>query len=269
MNDFSRINFSKLTILESVSFCLKEIINNFSEKLFFSHLRKKLIEAQDYLNLKNNSKDKLHGLLKLFYSIWNFREVNGKYNLSDVLLLDKVLKTYQGTAISLGIILLYFAKKLDISLNPVIFPTQIILKSYFSQKKTLLINPFNGEILNNRILDLWLKGNISSTINLNKSYLKSSRSKDVLKKFLNILKSSLMEEKKIELALRVSNVLLKIFPKDPYEIRDRGLIYAQLECYEIAIEDLSYFIYKCPEDPIIDIIKLKIQSIKKNIYTLH
>ncbi|WII23801.1 transglutaminase family protein [Buchnera aphidicola] len=269
MKDFLSKNFSKLTILESVSFCLKKIKTDYCEKFVFSNLKKKICEAKNYLEYEKNSKNRLKKLLKLFYSVWKFREIDGKYNLSDVLLLDNVLKTYRGTAISLGIILLYVAKKLNISLNPIIFPTQIILKSYFSDKKKILINPFNGEILENRILDLWLKGNISSTVYLNENYLKSSKSKDVLKKFLNILKSSLMEERKIELALKVSNVLLKISPNDPYERRDRGLIYSQLECYQIAIEDLSYFVYKCPEDPIVDIIKLKIQSIKHNIYTLH
>ncbi|CAL4319627.1 tetratricopeptide repeat protein [Buchnera aphidicola] len=269
MKDFLGVNFSKLTILESVSFCLKKIISDFPEKLFFFQIKKKIKEAKEHLSFEKNSHNQLKNLLNLFYFIWRFKEINGKYNLSDVLLLDKVLQTYRGTALSLGIILLHFANKLNISLDPVIFPTQIILKSNLSNKKTLLINPFNGEILNNRVLDLWLKGNISSTIDLNESYLKVAKSKDVLKKFFNVLKSSLMEEKKIELALNVSNVLLKIFPKDPYEVRDRGLIYSQLGCYEVAIEDLSYFIYKCPDDPIIDILKLKIQSIKNNICTLH
>ncbi len=32
----------------------------------------------------------------------------------------------------------------------------------------------------------------------------------------------------MELALRVSEALLQFNPEDPYEIRDRGLIYAQL-----------------------------------------
>ncbi|CAL4319809.1 UPF0162 protein YchA [Buchnera aphidicola (Chaitophorus sp. 3695)] len=269
MNYFSDINFSKSTILESVLFCLKKIKDNFCKKKVFSNLKYKLKEAENYISHEENSINKLNKLLELFYFHWNFREIEGKYNLSDVLWMDKVLKTCQGTAISLGVILLHFANKLKIPLNPVIFPTQFILRADFLNKKTVLINPFNGDILNHNILELWLKGNISSSAVLYKKYLEISQSKDIFKKILNTLKSALMEENKIFLALKVSNVLLKFYPNDPYEIRDRGLIYSQLECYSLAVKDFSYFIHKCPDDPISEIINLKIKSIKKKIHTIH
>lgn len=269
MKYFSDINFSKLTILESVFFCLKKIKDDFSIKTVFSNLKAKLREAKSYLSHEKKSHNKLKKLLELFYFNWNFREIEGKYNLSDVLWLDKVLIKYQGTAISLGIILLHFANKLKIPLNPVIFPTQLILRADYSNKKTVLINPFNGDFLNHNILELWLKGNISFSAVLYEKYLKVSQPKDILKKLLNTLKSALMEENQILLALKVSNVLLKIYPNDPYEIRDRGLIYSQLECYSLAIQDFSYFINKCPDDPISEIINLKIKSIKKKIHIIH
>ncbi|MCW5197746.1 tetratricopeptide repeat protein [Buchnera aphidicola] len=269
MNYFSDINFSKFTILESIFLCFKKIKNNFSTKEVFSNLDNKLKEAENYLSNEENSVNKLNKLLELFYLNWNFRAIEGKYDVSDVLWIDKVLKTYQGTAISLGVILLHFADKLKIPLSPVVFPTQFILRADFVHKKTILINPFNGDILNHHILELWLKGNISSSAKLYKKYLEISKSKDILKKILNTLKSALMEENKILLALKVSNVLLKFYPNDPYEIRDRGLIYSQLECYSLAIKDFSYFINKCPDDPISEIINLKIKSIKKKFHIVH
>lgn len=269
MNYFSDINFSKFTILESVFFCFNKIKDNFCIDKKFSKLKFKLKEAEDYLIHEKNSVNKLNKLLELFYLHWNFREIEGKYNLSDVLWIDKVLKTYQGTAISLGVILLHFANKLNIPLNPVIFPTQFILRADYVHKKTILINPFNGDILNHNILELWLKGNINSSAILYKKYLEISQSKDILRKILNTLKSALIEENRILLALKVSNVLLKLYPNDPYEIRDRGLIYSQLECYSLAIKDFSYFIHKCPDDPISEIINLKMKSIKKKTYIIH
>ena len=44
-----------------------------------------------------------------------------------------------------------------------------------------------------------------------------------------------MEERQMELALRTSEALLQFNPEDPYEIRDRGLIYAQLDCDHVAL----------------------------------
>lgn len=91
----------------------------------------------------------------------------------------------------------------------------------------------------------------------------------VIRKMLDILKSALMEEKKMELALNVTNLLLQIDPNNPYEIRDRGLIYAQLECNHVALTDLIYFVEHCPEDPISEIIKIQIHSIEQKKVILH
>jgi len=67
----------------------------------------------------------------------------------------------------------------------------------------------------------------------------------------------------MELALNTSNLLLEINPNNPYEIRDRGLIYAQLECYNASLQDLHYFIEKCPDDPISELIKIQIHTIEQ------
>ncbi|NIH40981.1 MAG: tetratricopeptide repeat protein [Buchnera aphidicola (Periphyllus aceris)] len=270
MKFFSNIDFSKITILEVFLLSLEKIKVNFSKDSFILDLKNKLVEAKKYLHYEEDQQNKLKKLLELFYFNWNFREITGRYNLSDVLWLDKVLKTRKGTAISLGIILLYFSKKLKINLNPVLFPTQFILRfEDYSDRKVLLINPFNGNFLDNHILKLWLKGNLNFSKKNYFKYIEKSKSNIIFKKILNILKSSLLEEKKIELALKVSQILLEIEPNNPYEIRDRGLIYSQLECYSVARNDLLYFLEKCPNDPINDIIRLKIESIKNEDFTLN
>ncbi|MNC61342.1 hypothetical protein D3C75_1112790 [compost metagenome] len=86
---------------------------------------------------------------------------------------------------------------------------------------------------------------------------------------LDTLKAALMDEKQMEIALRASEAVLSFDPDDPYEIRDRGLIYAQLECNHIAISDLNYFVEQCPEDPVSEVIKIQIHSIELKQVTLH
>ncbi|AEH39708.1 hypothetical protein BCTU_117 [Buchnera aphidicola (Cinara tujafilina)] len=181
--------------------------------------------------------------------------------------IDSVFINHTGTAISLGIIFLHIAKILKISIVPVIFPTQFILRVNDINSEVFFINPFNGEILNQRMLEYWLKGNISPTTILSLKDISETKPLKVIQKLLDTLKVSLIEERSIDLALRVSNVLLKINPKDPYERRDRGLIFSQLECYNMALLDLIYFIEHCPDDPVSEIIKAQIHSIqqKKNI----
>ncbi|MRB25034.1 hypothetical protein GH839_30125, partial [Bacillus thuringiensis] len=72
--------------------------------------------------------EQLEKLLALFYGEWGFTDTHGVYRLSDALWLDQVLKNRQGSAVSLGAILLWIANRLELPLVPVIFPTQLILR---------------------------------------------------------------------------------------------------------------------------------------------
>jgi len=152
---------------------------------------------------------------------------------------------------------------------PVIFPTQLILRADWLDEEMWLINPFNGDTLDTHTLEVWLKGNISPTTELYDEDLEEAESALVIRKMLDTLKAALMEEKHMEMALNVSQVLLQLDPDDPYEIRDRGLIYVQLDCEHIALSDLNYFVEHCPEDPISEMIKVQIHSIEQKQVTLH
>ncbi|CAL4320189.1 invasion regulator SirB1 [Buchnera aphidicola] len=269
MKSVANIDFSKLSLFDSILATSQIIREDFPAECVLLELNAKVQEAKSYISSENQPNRQLKKLLELFYKHWHFGSASGVYKLSNVLWIDHVLKTRQGTAVSLGVLFLYIAQSLHLPLNPVIFPTQFLLRADWMNKKKWLINPFNGEIVNKHILQVWLKGNISPTAKLYESDLYKSEPITVIRKMLDILKSALIEEKKMELALNVINVLLQIDPNNPYEIRDRGLIYAQLKCHHVAITDLIYFIEHCPEDPISEIIKLQIHSIEQKKIILH
>ncbi|XBC38335.1 MAG: invasion regulator SirB1 [Buchnera aphidicola (Floraphis choui)] len=269
MTSFFSCDISKLPLCESIIATLRLIRLDFPADIVIKELKNRVEEARSYIESEKNIHYKLKKLIELFYDHWKFGGATGIYKLSDVLWLDNVLQTRKGTAVSLGVILLHIAQQLCLPLMPVTFPTQLILRSDEFNKKMWLIDPFNGETLSEHILKVWLKGNISPTAELYENDLDTVQYSTVIRKMLDTLKNALIEEKKIELALNVSNVLLKINPNDPYEIRDRGLIYAQLECNHVALTDLIYFVEHCPEDPISEIIKIQIHSIKKKQMVLH
>ncbi|AAO26896.1 hypothetical protein ychA [Buchnera aphidicola str. Bp (Baizongia pistaciae)] len=269
MTYFLNSDFSKLPLCESIIEVSRAIRQDFPSKRVIEDLKHKVEVARNYVVSENLPFLKLRKLIKLFYKNWKFECASGIYKLSDVLWLDHVLKTHKGTAVSLGIIILHIAQQLNLPLMPVIFPTQLILRADNGNGNMWLINPFNGDTLNKHVLKVWLKGNISPTAELYNNYLNKVQYFEVVRKMLDILKSALMEERNLELALNVSNVLLKIDPKNPYEIRDRGLIYSQLECDHVALTDLIYFVEHCPDDPISEILKIQIHSMEKKVITLH
>lgn len=226
-------------------------------------------EARSKVPEDLNQDQQLEVLIELFYRTWGFGGAGGVYRLSDAIWIDKVLASRQGTPVSLGVIFLHIAHALDLPLMPVIFPTQMIVRADWLDNEMWLINPLNGETLSEHILQVWLKGNLGMSAEIEEDDLEEADHTMIVRKMLDTLKAALMDEKQMELALSTSEAVIEFDPDDPYEIRDRGLIYAQLDCNHVAISDLNYFVEQCPEDPISEVIKVQIHSIEQRPITLH
>ncbi|WP_230431989.1 SirB1 family protein [Plesiomonas shigelloides] len=207
-------------------------------------------------------------LLEMVYQDWGFHGDYQTFYRSDNLRLDKALSTRQGGPVVLGILLLTLASELDLPLYPVVFPTQFLVRAEFDDT-TLFINPFNGEIVDGHILTAWLKGQEGMLAELRDEDVDISCHSQVMMRVMDAMKAALMHEKSGELALQVSALLLERSPGDPYEIRDRGLIYATLDCTQAAKDDLTYFIKQCPKDPVIALVREQVRALSIPEVVLH
>lgn len=268
MNKSVDFDFNKSSLSDGFIFVSKIIREDFPIKKVYKELNFIVNEAKKKISGTDNIEKKIFFLLDFFYKDYSFKAINGVYSLSDAIWLDKVLFNKQGAPISLGIIFLHIADCLSLPVIPIIFLAQLIL-SFNLKDKNFYINPNNGEILTEKTLDLWVKGTISPFANLNKKDIKNTEHRIIIRKIFDTMKIALMEERKMEEALKVCEALLIFNPNDPYEIRDRGLIYANLDCNNVAISDLKYFVNKCPEDPVSEVIKMQIYSIKRQKTILH
>ncbi len=269
MRSLADFEFNKAPLCEGMILACEAIRRDFPSQDVYDELERLVSLAKEEISQLLPLEEQLEKLIALFYGEWGFKASRGVYRLSDALWLDQVLKNRQGSAVSLGAVLLWVANRLDLPLLPVIFPTQLILRIECPDGEIWLINPFNGESLSEHMLDVWLKGNISPSAELFYEDLDEADNIEVIRKLLDTLKASLMEENQMELALRTSEALLQFNPEDPYEIRDRGLIYAQLDCEHVALNDLSYFVEQCPEDPISEMIRAQINNIAHKHIVLH
>jgi regulator of sirC expression with transglutaminase-like and TPR domain len=269
MSSIAEFEFNTSPLSEGVMLVSQAVRRDYPAADVARQLQQLTEEARAAVPSDISQEQQLEALIELFYKTWGFGGASGIYRLSDAIWLDKVLEGRQGTPVSLGTIFLYIAHQLNLPLMPVIFPTQLILRADWMDEEMWLINPLNGETLNEHTLEVWIKGNLGLGAELEDDDLEESENVMVVRKMLDTLKASLMEENQMELALRASETVLCFDPDDPYEIRDRGLIYAQLECNHIAISDLNYFVEQCPEDPVSEVIKVQIHAIEPKQVTLH
>ncbi len=269
MNTIANFSFETSPLAEGILLLSQTIRTDFPLADVRHQLKQLADEAQAVIPKDIDKNQQTKKLINLFFQQWKFRAAGGTYRLSDAIWLDTVLVKRQGAAVALAAIFLYVARALDLPLIPVLFPEQLILRADWLDEEIWLINPLNGDTLDEHTLEVWIRSHFGAQAELEEDDLEGANNLHIVHNMLDTLKAALIEEEQMELALRTSEALLLFDPEDPYEIRDRGLIYAQLACNHIAISDLSYFVEHCPEDPITGIIKMHISTMKKLVITVH
>lgn len=211
--------------------------------------------------------ERIDQLLQFLYQEQGFHCYHAEYFYTHNLLLHKVLRRKRGMPVSLGAILLYLASVLDLPLFPVNFPTQLIIRAEITneegRQETRFINPWDGSYLTFEKLEKWLEGEMGFGAELNREFLRTAEQGKILERLETVFKMALTREGKYPEALRLVEYRLMYDPEDPYEIRDRGMILASMDCFHAAYDDLSYFIDQCPDDPSTPILKLEIAGLEK------
>lgn len=225
-------------------------------------------KARKAIDEDDDVKSKIHKLLKLVYEDWGFHCDPDHYFDSSNLYLNRVLETHSGMPVSLGAIILYLAQSLALPLYPVNFPNQLILRAEIGEK-VIFIDPWNGQYLTRHQLQQLYEGAVGFGSKLKGNQLEPADITELLNRFNQLAKNALIREAHNDSALKYIESLIRRHPQDPYEIRDRGLVLAQMGCYHAAVEDLIYFLEQCPQDPSGFLILGQLSELKQNAYSIH
>ncbi|WP_150539233.1 SirB1 family protein [Actinobacillus vicugnae] len=261
----SRSELQKFLYREMVRLTLL-VDENLSEPQVFGLMSALVKKARYQVNASSDA-ERVQQLLDLVYQEWGFNCDYEGYFHTDNLLLNRVIRRRQGMPVSVGAIVLYLAATLDLPLYPVNFPTQLILRAEIKDEKgktsVRFINPWDGSFLSMELLIKWLEGEVGYGVELSPDLLRKAQPNELLERVETVFKMALTRERKYEETLRLIEYRLIFSPEDPYEIRDRGMVLASMDCYQAAYDDLSYFIDQCPEDPSAVMLKLEMQSLEK------
>lgn len=240
------------------------------EELSESHIRGLISALTKKAKLAvtgKNNEERIEQLLQFFYQQQGFHCDYAEYFYTDNLLIHKVLRQKRGMPVSLGAILLYLAATLDLPLYPVNFPTQLVIRADIintqGRQETRFINPWDGSYLPFEKMEKWLEGEMGYGVELGREFLRIAEQDELLERLETVFKMALTREGKYPEALRLIEYRLMFEPEDPYEIRDRGMVLASMDCFHAAYDDLSYFIDQCPDDPSATILKLEIVGLEK------
>jgi regulator of sirC expression with transglutaminase-like and TPR domain len=163
--------------------------------------------------------------------------------------LNEVLERRVGIPISLSILYIEIGRRVGLPLRGVSFPGHFLVKCKVDDGVVVLDPYCRGVSLSLNDLQQRLRevqgGEVSRAIIA--GMLVSANKKEILARVLRNLKAIYVEREEDAHALSVMEWIITLAPADAAEVRDRGLLFAKLECPRAAVEDLERYLELVPE----------------------
>jgi regulator of sirC expression with transglutaminase-like and TPR domain len=162
--------------------------------------------------------------------------------------LNEVLERRTGIPITLSIVYLEIGRRLGLRVQGVSFPGHFLVKLPL-QRGALVLDPFSGgEPCSATELRTRLDQALPGKPDL-EPYLAPATPREIVARVLRNLKGIYLESAQPERALAVMHRLLLVVPESAEELRDRGLVYAALDCFRPALADLQSYLRRSPDAP--------------------
>lgn len=164
--------------------------------------------------------------------------------------LNEVLDRKRGIPISLSVIYMEVARRIDFPVQGVGFPSHFIVKHVSNERETL-IDPFNlGRIMTTKDCQDILDGVYKGSVVMQPSFLRPMEKKAIVSRMLYNLKGIYTQKEEYHKAIAIVERILLVNPGILSEIRDRGLLYMQTSLFAKALADLEYYLARSisPED---------------------
>lgn len=194
----------------------------------------------------------------------NFQANKQNYYDPDNSFLHQVIERKLGIPISLSVIYLAIAYRLDFPMVGIGMPGHFLIRPEF-EGVGFFVDAFNrGEVLFVEDCQARLDENYQQQLQLDLSWLAPVSKKQILARMLNNLKYIYLHRRELDKALSTMSGILQIFPENVAEIRDRGLLYYQINRWDEAIIDLAYFLKVAPNSddaPMIEILLEKMNQV--------
>lgn len=186
--------------------------------------------------------------------------------------LNEVLARRTGIPITLSVVYLEVGRRLGLRLQGVSFPGHFLVKLR-ARGGQLVLDPFTGgepqsEADLRKRLNQVLPEPIAPDADLDR-WLEPASPRQIVARVLRNLKAIYVSTNRLERALAVINRMLLVTPESAVELRDRGLTYAQLDCFRPALADLKNYLRRRPDAPDAMEIQEKVIALKVAVSRLN
>ena len=195
---------------------------------------------------------RLRLLNHFFYRDLGFGANANDYYDPDNSYLNVVLRQRRGIPITLAVLYMELGQQIGLPLKGVSFPNHFLVRMTIPAGEVVL-DPLTGETLSKEqlqeMLDPYLEREGISDPNQVPLglFLQVASHREIVARLLRNLKAIYLQESRWQRLLAVQNRMVILLPNSIEEVRDRGLAYANLECFRPALEDLEAYVQARPD----------------------
>lgn len=163
--------------------------------------------------------------------------------------LNEVLDRRKGIPITLSVVYMEVGRRAGLRVEGLGFPGHFLVR-VSGDGPGLVVDPFGGgAILDEAGCQQRLDRVYGGQLRMEPGMLQAVGTRLILARMLRNLKSVYVRQEDWIRSVRVLDLLLLIQPDSVEDLRDRGILYAALECYGPAADDLEAYLERVPEAP--------------------
>lgn len=186
--------------------------------------------------------------------------------------LNDVIERRVGIPISLSLLYMEIGARIDLDMRGVCFPGHFLVKCKVPDEGAVVLDPYAGGVslglsdLQRRLRDV-RGGEVSRAIIA--GLLVAASKKEILVRMLRNLKAIYLRRHDLDQALAVMEWIVSAEPERAPEVRDRGMVYQELNCFRAAIADFERYLRLDPECTDADDIRQRLIDLQRHAARLN
>ena len=186
-------------------------------------------------------------------------------------LLNEVMERRTGIPITLSLIYMAVGSRLGLTLKGVCYPGHFLVKCRLPEGMIVLDPFFRGQSLAITDLQRMLRetrgGEVSRAIVA--GLLVAASKRQILLRMLRNLKGIYLHNRELDNALKIMNWIVAADPRQAVEVRDRGVVYQELECFRAAASDFERYLELAPACTDGESIRQRLLQLRRSVSLLN